>query len=263
MTRLRRSVCERIAGSILVALSPAPVLACGTTDVSVPDGGYPELCRLPAAPGNCLAYGPSYYHDTKTDLCTPFVYGGCGGNENRFATQEDCYAACDAGTPDRGACSVPSDCILANTSCCAACDPVDKTAFVALNHRYAADYVRIKGCDGVACAPCPDVAEERRSSQDFVATCRLGRCVAMDIRTTPATECRISTDCVLRDGAACCEGCDAKGIVSIASIDALSALVCDSHPTTCDACAPQIPPELQPACEAGRCRVVRVPLPNQ
>jgi hypothetical protein len=245
-------------GSLFTLLVLAEFVACGETT----DGnGVPDRCRLPAESGPCLAYGPSYYHDLKTGLCTPFVYGGCNGNDNRFPTQEACLAACDGGTPNFDVCSSPADCVLASPGCCAACDPVDRTAVVALNGRYLADYTSIIGCAGVACAPCPEVSEEQKSRQNFVATCQLGRCIAIDIRTTDVTKCQSATDCSLRDGADCCEGCDGTGIVSIASLDDLRSLTCGDMPT-CPGCVTRIPPDLVPGCEDGRCAVARQPLPN-
>ena len=54
------------------------------------------LCELPAAPGPCEAYMPSWYFDKNTNRCTQFIYGGCQGNDNRFATQKACQEACPA-----------------------------------------------------------------------------------------------------------------------------------------------------------------------
>jgi hypothetical protein len=249
---------NRDLAALFTLLVLAEFVACGETTEGT---GVPDRCRLPAESGPCLAYGPSYYHDARMGLCTPFVYGGCNGNENRFPTQEACQAACDGGTLNFDACSTPADCVLASPRCCVACDPVDRTAFVALNGKYLTDYTRIIGCAGVACAPCPGVSEEQMSSQNFVATCKLGRCIAVDIRTTSVTECQTRSDCVLRDGGACCEDCDGTGFVSISTPNDLRALVC-GNTTTCPGCVTRIPPGLTPACEGGRCTVVQLPLPN-
>lgn len=54
----------------------------------------PSECYLPAAGGVCMAYFPSYYFNSKTNACEKFVYGGCGGNNNRFKSQEECLAHC-------------------------------------------------------------------------------------------------------------------------------------------------------------------------
>ena len=35
-----------------------------------------------------------YYYDSKANECYPFVYGGCGGNLNRFATEGSCLGRC-------------------------------------------------------------------------------------------------------------------------------------------------------------------------
>ena len=40
------------------------------------------ICELPLVQGDCEAYMPSY--GFKDGACTKFVYGGCGGNGNRF-----------------------------------------------------------------------------------------------------------------------------------------------------------------------------------
>ena len=53
-----------------------------------------DTCSLPPESGLCDAYFPSYYFNRRTMLCERFVYGGCGGNDNRFRTAEECYRRC-------------------------------------------------------------------------------------------------------------------------------------------------------------------------
>ena len=53
-----------------------------------------DTCRLQPESGACLAYFPRYFYNSASGMCERFVYGGCGGNENRFRTIEDCQAAC-------------------------------------------------------------------------------------------------------------------------------------------------------------------------
>ncbi|XP_017489970.1 PREDICTED: male accessory gland serine protease inhibitor-like [Rhagoletis zephyria] len=52
----------------------------------------------PEADGNgiikCAAFVPSWTYDAKANNCYSFVYGGCGGNENRFGTKEVCEQKC-------------------------------------------------------------------------------------------------------------------------------------------------------------------------
>lgn len=43
-----------------------------------------DLCSQPLVQGDCEAYIPSYGFDPKLAECVHFVYGGCGGNKNRF-----------------------------------------------------------------------------------------------------------------------------------------------------------------------------------
>ena len=70
----------------LVVLSTIAVSGCLEPDA--------ERCELPADPGPCEAYMPSWYHNTDTGQCEEFIYGGCQGNDNNFATREECQRAC-------------------------------------------------------------------------------------------------------------------------------------------------------------------------
>lgn len=44
--------------------------------------------------GPCDGYEVLWYHNRLTDLCEQFVYGGCGGNHNRFANESACKERC-------------------------------------------------------------------------------------------------------------------------------------------------------------------------
>ncbi|CAM1154778.1 SPINT3 (predicted) [Pycnogonum litorale] len=44
--------------------------------------------------GVCRGYFPKFYFDCKTNTCKGFIYGGCGGNNNRYDTIEKCKEAC-------------------------------------------------------------------------------------------------------------------------------------------------------------------------
>ncbi|CAH8857326.1 unnamed protein product [Trichobilharzia szidati] len=53
-----------------------------------------DICLLKPEPGMCRAYFPSFYYDQSSNECKKFVYGGCGGNENRFTSKDTCEEAC-------------------------------------------------------------------------------------------------------------------------------------------------------------------------
>jgi hypothetical protein len=53
-----------------------------------------EACVAPKDAGPCKAMIPRFYFNAATGACEQFVYGGCGGNDNRFETMEACQAAC-------------------------------------------------------------------------------------------------------------------------------------------------------------------------
>jgi hypothetical protein len=56
--------------------------------------GAGGICSLPLVTGPCDAYIPSFGFSEADGHCVPFVYGGCGGNENRFSTLAECEAKC-------------------------------------------------------------------------------------------------------------------------------------------------------------------------
>lgn len=62
-----------------------------TSDV---EGLSEDVCSLPVEVGPCDAAIPRFYFNPETGICERFVYGGCGGNENNFATLQQCNDAC-------------------------------------------------------------------------------------------------------------------------------------------------------------------------
>ena len=56
----------------------------------------PPQCALPMSAGSpqCRAVMQSYHFDTLSGACAPFIYSGCGGNANRFATLNECETVC-------------------------------------------------------------------------------------------------------------------------------------------------------------------------
>jgi hypothetical protein len=53
-----------------------------------------DVCSQEAEIGLCKAIIPRYFFNYRTGQCEMFPYGGCGGNDNNFLTQEECLATC-------------------------------------------------------------------------------------------------------------------------------------------------------------------------
>ncbi len=56
------------------------------------------LCNLPMSHGNhCGIVVEQFYYDAAVGQCRGFLYYGCDGNENRFATKSACEEVCSPG----------------------------------------------------------------------------------------------------------------------------------------------------------------------
>ncbi|CAI5778630.1 four-disulfide core domain 3-like [Podarcis lilfordi] len=53
-----------------------------------------DRCLLPPEIGLCRAYIQLYFYCPVRRRCLQFLYGGCGGNSNRFSTKEECQKSC-------------------------------------------------------------------------------------------------------------------------------------------------------------------------
>ena len=232
--------------------SPVGPSTGGGTSAAAGSGSSGDGCSAPATPGPCDAYAPVFWHNAASGLCEPFVYGGCAGNDNRYATRDECLKACPGGGSDWGACQRDADCTLTSAECCGACDPVTDHDLLALNAAHLADYSASKPCASAgACLPCASVGETTATRKYFRAVCVAGQCSALDVRQSPLTACVDASDCSLRNGVACCQSC-MEGFVAVNT----SANFCPDGNDPCPKCAIALPDQaLFAACVDGHCQL--------
>ncbi|XP_065311090.1 uncharacterized protein [Dermacentor albipictus] len=56
-----------------------------------------SACQKDFDSGPCFSSKPMYYYRKESKKCEMFVYGGCGGNDNRFDTLNACEEKCARG----------------------------------------------------------------------------------------------------------------------------------------------------------------------
>ncbi|XP_049526501.1 papilin-like isoform X2 [Dermacentor silvarum] len=51
-------------------------------------------CMEPPVAGSCRNFVVAWYYDYRKQYCKIFLYGGCGGNENKFSSEMSCQQVC-------------------------------------------------------------------------------------------------------------------------------------------------------------------------
>ncbi|NXD22650.1 PPN protein, partial [Spelaeornis formosus] len=65
-----------------------------------PNYPYPVMCLLPSAHGPCANWTTRWYFVGVVGKCNRFWYGGCHGNKNSFASEEECMRVCHSSVGD-------------------------------------------------------------------------------------------------------------------------------------------------------------------
>ena len=86
--------CQKYPSFKGVCQCPRGTVELGDRCVEPEDCPSASQCQHPIVSGLCLAYFPSWGYNTTSGQCEKFIYGGCGGNENRFCSQEECEYVC-------------------------------------------------------------------------------------------------------------------------------------------------------------------------
>ncbi|XP_053459395.1 papilin isoform X3 [Nycticebus coucang] len=70
--------------------------------VGQPSSAYPVRCLLPSAHGSCADWAARWYFIATVGRCNRFWYGGCHGNANNFASEQECMSSCRTGPTASG-----------------------------------------------------------------------------------------------------------------------------------------------------------------
>jgi len=69
---------------------------CGC-QTKCPEVICPKPCELPQVVGPCEAAIPRWWFNGASGKCEAFTYGGCQGNTNNFASEDECMGTCPSG----------------------------------------------------------------------------------------------------------------------------------------------------------------------
>ncbi|XP_065807427.1 collagen alpha-1(VII) chain isoform X1 [Labrus bergylta] len=61
-----------------------------------------DRCLEPMSEGSCSEYALLWYFHPRSGKCRPFLFGGCGGNRNRFSSRQECQSWCGKERSVRG-----------------------------------------------------------------------------------------------------------------------------------------------------------------
>jgi len=176
------------------------------------------------------------------------------------AAEEAPAAPKDAGPDEWYTCKKADDCVVVPEGrCCTSCDPVAFRGYTAVSSKHRSDFAAHEGCARATCPVCPvPDLHNPRSDSNFLAMCREGRCVAVDLRYSPYSECKTHADCALRRGVGCCESCGDKDLVTYNPKSSLLLDVCPSKakcPPLSPACVANRSPLRAAECVAGYCQL--------
>jgi len=74
------------------AITPSKLINFGSLKTVL--SAEEDICRKPPKAGECTNYVTRWYYNVQQQRCSQFYWGGCGGNENNFETEEFCSRQC-------------------------------------------------------------------------------------------------------------------------------------------------------------------------
>jgi hypothetical protein len=121
--------------------------------------------------GMCKAAIPRFYFDQTTSSCKKFIFGGCRGNENNFATKESCKKQCSQHLAEPLAPSSRSAPVGNTPEENLICEqPMDAGFCYALSQRYFYN-TQTKRCDQFLYGGCSGNKNNFKSEEDCISTC--------------------------------------------------------------------------------------------
>lgn len=187
-----------VIGGTLLGFVGVLLCCCGGREGSSVSGGAAASAGVPSSGGSgatgLAGTGAAPTGGTAGTGGAANMTGGAGGSSGGAA----------GATSDWTICSTAGDCVLQPTGCCTSpCEPAPITAFTAVNSSKLSNYQQTHPpCDCTEPA-CPSVMPDERNRSNYLTVCEAGRCMVVDIRSTPLTACASDSECYLHNGTGC------------------------------------------------------------
>jgi hypothetical protein len=158
--------------------------------------------------------------------------------------------AATAGAPSSGApgidwaVCVPSDlCVLeTETACGAGCEPIPLSRFIPINSRNEAAYKKQQVVPPCISGECPYVPPSMVNAPNYYATCQVGRCQGVDVRTSSLSKCEQDNQCYLRYGTSCCDCGTIGDLIAVSSLADVDVTFCGLNGGCAADCVSPPPP---------------------
>jgi hypothetical protein len=212
------------------------------------------VCQTPGWGACDVGMADKVYFDEATGSCRS-AFGLCMVSDVAsapvFDTLAECLSVCQGARPAEDACDTDVDCVL-SAGCCSPCQPWSLEDLSATNVA-----VEPGPCPDIACGACPEPTEMEQNTDYFWAICQYHQCRVVDLTQGDQAACSQTSECFLREGSGCCEGCDGTGYVPLSATDYLGGR-CDN--VACPKCATPFPTGVTASCDPDTQRCVKVEL---
>ena len=143
---------------------------------------------------------------------------------------------------DFAACQPGDTCLLeTQTTCGAGCEPIPPDRYIPINSKNEAAFKAQQLEPLCIQAACPAVPPEQVNAPNYYGACVAERCQVLDVRTSALSACDSDSQCLLREGTACC-ACSFTDLIAVTSQAEAQKAFCAPGEACASGCPYPLPP---------------------